>query len=376
MPASVEAARWEDTFARLLGSGYAPARVADQEFDLSSADHATVIELKASMTGARDLNAALFRLASYAASNAGVQRAVLVARLPKLSASRAHDEWRRLTAMLRPSIMKKLALVALASDEDVILPAGDPELARLATAAREAARGTESRAAHHAWAPWSSRNYEVWKVLLGAWLRSEAPVAIQELARRSGASHPTISAVLSRLESTGELERTRSRAARLTGLPRASLAEILLLGDRLRSTVHYHDGSGRPPDAKRLLDRITKKAPPDVAVGGVAAARFYTPSFDLHGLPRVQLTIAQGASLEWLVQVDPALQRTPGLAGAPIPLLMVHRLARPEPSFEHDPATHTTFADPAEVLLDLYELRLAEQADDFVRTMRARKQTR
>jgi hypothetical protein len=51
-------------------------------------------------------------------------------------------------------------------------------------------------------------------------------------------------------------------------------------------------------------------------------------------------------------------------------MLVVHRLRRRDPRFEHADSG-ALFADPAEVLLDLHELRLVDQADEFVRAMRA-----
>ncbi len=66
---------------------------------------------------------------------------------------------------------------------------------------------------------------------------------------------------------------------------------------------------------------------------------------------------------------DPALVEAPLSAGGPSPALVVHKLRRPEPRFVRSRQKQHVFADPADVLLDLHELRLIEQADDFISTM-------
>ena len=207
-------------------------------------------------------------------------------------------------------------------------------------------------------------------MLLDAWLRCEPPLPLHELERRSGASYPAVAATLRRLDAVGELERTTSRSAGFTTAPRKTLAEVLALGEQLRETHRFIDSSGGAPNTADLVRRIAAKAGATVALGGVEGARHYVRAFDLNGLPRVDVTVLAQDELAWVKKVDPALVEAPLSAGGPSPALVVHKLRRPEPRFVQSNKQHV-FADPAEVLLDLHELRLIEQADDFISTMRA-----
>jgi hypothetical protein len=95
------------------------------------------------------------------------------------------------------------------------------------------------------------------------------------------------------------------------------------------------------------------------------------PSFDLNGLPRIDLTIAEDVDdiAKLLKKIDPALAPTQPTPDGRAPLV-VHRLRRRDARF--DRGDGVMFADPAEVLLDLPELRLVDQADELVRSLRAR----
>jgi hypothetical protein len=66
-------------------------------------------------------------------------------------------------------------------------------------------------------------------------------------------------------------------------------------------------------------------------------------------------------------RLDPALERSSSAENA---VLVIHPLLRPHDLFERAPRRDLPFADPAETLLDLHELRLHEQADAFVRALR------
>ena len=361
--------RWERALAEQLGGGWVASRSPQRDYgaDLVSADGKHAITTKHSIGGARDLHASLTQLAVYVREHPEVHRATFVVRLPRMSAERALHEWQQVNSVLRPDLCRRLALVAVAPDGDVVVP-DDTETRSIAAHVHRLLDGVTPVHAHAggAWR-WSRKSYEVWKVLLGAWLRREAPLPLHEIQRRSGASYPSVSILLDRLESFDELERTSNRSATLTALPRRSLGEVVALGDGLRETHHFVDRTGRSPDARDLVRRITAKAR-DTALGGVEAARYYMPNFNLNGHPRIDVTVGAEADLSWVKMVDPALAETPPSSGASAPLV-VHRLRRPEANFTRTPKG-ATFADPAEVLLDLHDLRLTEQADEFVHAVR------
>ena len=60
--------------------------------------------------------------------------------------------------------------------------------------------------------------------------------------------------------------------------------------------TYFADTSGRPSDPQALLRRIGAKAPAELAVGGVMAARHWDRDFDLHGIPRWQFLARPGIS--------------------------------------------------------------------------------
>jgi hypothetical protein len=104
-----------------------------------------------------------------------------------------------------------------------------------------------------------------------------------------------------------------------------------------------------------------------VYIGGVAAARHYYPRFDLNGLPRLDLVTTSEVGVDWLRKLDPALRPTNDPARSPV--LVVH----PTEDLVDGSEESSPWADPVETLLDLHELRLGDQAEDFVRALRPRQ---
>ena len=144
-------------------------------------------------------------------------------------------------------------------------------------------------------------------------------------------------------------------------MPRRTLAELVVLSPELPADGVLRDASGRERDTVDLLWRVSTRAPRGVQIGGVAAARHYMPTLNLNGLPRLDVTVDRSARVGWWQQIDPALTRVG--PEAPSPLLVVHETLRPA-------VTGEPYASPAETMLDLYALRLDEQAEDLAKTLR------
>ncbi len=358
----------EATFAAGVADRYAAA-ARELGYDCLSTDGRRAIELKFALHGVRDLDAAVTQLALALTRSPGLDRMTLLAHVGRLNAERVRAEWERVLAVLRPEVADRMALVALAVDGVVLEPRGDDELAWLAAKLR----GAMTSGAHDASRAvdsvfWTGKSFDVWMVLLDAWLRCEAPLAIGDIAKRSGCSHPTVTATLRRLMAHGELTRTSSRRAGFVQLPRGSLGEVLVLSDGLRGTQRFVDGSGRPEPID-LARRIRERAPKDIAIGGVVAARHYAPNFDLNGLPRIDVTTRRDGDVSaWVSAIDPALRRATLREKSPV--LVVHHSRRAAVFDDADTPEGRVMASPAETLLDLYDLRLTEQADDFARSLR------
>ena len=327
--------------------------------DFASADRRTIIEVKEGQGGARDLYAAVAQLAM-SANASGADRAILLIRGARMSATGIREEWNRLMTVVAPDIANRMCLVVVLDGKPFSIPE-DPYL-------RELGLRALSTAGSHARSLRADRSFEVLRVLLSRWLLRQGPMSIKALQAQTGRSHPTVSKGLSSL--AGVLDRKRDRSVALHSFPSEAWSQLLALSPRVRQTMAFVDQSGRGADPARLLERLMRLHPPGIAVAGVVAARHWHADFDLEGLPRLDLSIhAPEGSMDadFVSRLDPALAPAP--RGAP-PALTLHAVPRAVSLFVADAAGRLPWADPVEVLLDLHELRLVEQADEFVRALR------
>lgn len=314
-----------------------------------------LVKLGLRFQGLRDLYAAAVRLAQALAGRPDVKTAALAVRLPRVSDERLRREWRSLREVLRPALAARLALVSL-GPRPWSEPA-DPELLRAVAALRLPEAPAERPPSAAAVTP---KFFDVLKVLLEHRLVRKGPIRIGELLDRCGCSYPTAADVLRRLEERGELARRPGRRVELTAFPRRTWGEVLALSGSLRRARFYADRTGRPANPLALVRRLAGLGAPGVAVGGVLAARHWDPGFDLHGLPRLDLTVHGG----WdVAALDPALAPA-GRGEAAV--VAVHPLARKEPLFGTSKKGPLPVADPVETLLDLHELGLDAQAEALI----------
>jgi hypothetical protein len=313
--------------------------------------------------GMRDLHAAFLRLALGLKDTP--KKDSLWLNAPSVSGGRIRFEWSRFRDVLTDSIGERLKLVALAGDDLVSDPDLD-ERDRVAARAYLVSRARPSAPAVDLERSAPTRKFfEVWKVLVNAWFQKERPLALGELARRAGTSSPTLANALERIRRRNELATTRNRPVALETFPRRTLSEILALSESLRRPRHYVDASGRPPDPVALLKILSSRAPKGVAVGGVTAARFYNRKFDLNGLPRLDVVAQIGVGDDWLRDLNPALKLVS--SSGPSPVLVVHPVSDVSPTAGPAEYRGVAIASPVETLLDLFELRLADQAEEMIR---------
>jgi hypothetical protein len=319
------------------------------------------------LQGRRDLVAALVQLADWQRQQPEDERTLWTS-VPKMTRTRVAQEWTRFRQVIRPEIADHLGLVVLAKDGPwTALSLEDADKAAEEARALLPTFKPPQQAERTEWSAPTPKFFSVWKVLLRAWLKNEGPLTAIEIGARSDSSSPTVAAALSRLRRRDEIPNVRNQPVELVAFPRATLREILALSDSLRRPHRYVDASGRPPDPERLLKSILEHRPHGVSIGGVAAARHYYPRFDLNGLPRLDLVTTPDAGVDWLRKLDPALRPTNDPARSPV--LVVHPTDRLVDASEES----SPWADPVETLLDLHELRLGDQAEDFVRSLRHRQ---
>lgn len=338
---------------------------SDAGFDFATPDLHTILQLKVSSTGPlRGLAARATQLA-LAASLPTVKRAIVAWWSASFSPQEIGSEWERVLSVFSPEIKIKLQLVLVSPANDVISPVDD--LGRqVAVALRHAAAAVPDQLTVSR----PDLSYEVLKILLLRWLRGDPPIAMGELQAQTGLTHPTVG---KRIRELGpDIERTPNRSVRLRAFPTRAWAELVALSLRVRQTVGFEDRSGRSGDLSALVGRIQRQRPSNVALGGVVGARHWQPEFDLVGIPRVDLELHAplgNADLRFVSRIDPALMPArPEVA----PVLAVHVVIRAASLFEGSERA-LPWADPVEILLDLYQLKLHKQADDFIRFWRKQR---
>lgn len=317
----------------------------------------------AQVRGTRELRSAFVDLSLRAAKTEIGPRGLLAVSAPLMTSARLHTEWESFTSLLRPDIASKLALVATGVDGVVALPK-EPLTEFVANLmGAPTARFSHARAFR-----WDRKRFEVFAVLFDAWLQREPAVSVTDLLLKAGVSYPTARVTLDALQQQyGIVERTRGRAATLSGWPRRALEELVPRLDELRASQLYVDASGRGTSPESLLARVLRRKP-DAAgiaavIGGVAAARHVWPGFDLNGTPRVDLTVPFGTAPEWLNAIDPALRSVPSSTAGGVILAVHHTHGLP--------TANAVWARPSTVVFDVFSLGLSAQAEDLIRRLRA-----
>lgn len=339
----------------------------DAGFDFATTDRRIIVQLKTTFTGPpRELAARATQLA-LACRSTGAQWAIIAWWSASFSAQGVGNAWKELLSVFSPDITTKLQLVLVSPSNEVIYPAnpfGEQIAAALRTAAAAVVVSPDQLAVSR-----PDRSYEVLKILLLRWLRGDPPISVGELQFQTGLTHPTVS---KRIRELGNLVgRTSNRSVKLQEFPARPWAELVALSPRMRQTAGFEDRSGRSGDLSALVARIQRQRPPHVALGGVIGARHWQPEFDLVGIPRVDLELHAPmgrADLRFVSRIDPAL--VPARTEV-APILAVHVVTRAVSLFEGH-GKSTPWADPVEILLDLHQLKLHKQADDFMRYWRKR----
>jgi hypothetical protein len=319
-----------------------------------------VIEAKGSLGGVRDLRASILQLAEYA-SRPSVREAWLLAAAHRMPGS-IRQAWLSALHALRPVIAKKLRLVAVNGDVVTTVPE-DPTLLELG---REIARLDR----HHRPAKPYDAYFDVLHVLLVRWLLNHGPIQMSELGATTGLSQPTIRAAVQRLGS--EVTKDSRRRVELNAFPRRSWGEMVALAARIRESQLFADTSGQPRPVEKLVERLSKRSPAGVALGGVLAARHWDPELDLEGVPRLDLCVHAPQAppgLSFVKQMDPALRPVDSTSPASV---AVHVVRRKTSLFDASGPERLPWADPVDTLLDLEELRLHAQAGELIRRLRAR----
>lgn len=328
----------------------------------------TVFEVLVETKDARRLRTTLMDLARVVSTSKKIRRVILVLEEPGITQSRLQEEWRGAASVIRPEIFRHLSAVIRQSGKWSGIP-GPPAASEVPLLeeilqhelSRRPAGASRSSEAH----------YEILRVLINRWMLGRGPLSIGSLMEISGASHPTVSRSVERLEHC--LTRHSDRSVELRIFPRDEWARLVAVSDDVRATVRFVDRSGQARSPESLLRRLSSLGRQDLAVGGVWGAKHHQPSLDLIGNPRLDLSIhsaRKAADLSFVESLDPALEKATRRDESPT--LVIHTIRRAESLFQ--PAENDlAWADPVECLLDLHEARLESQALGFLKSFPATK---
>jgi len=320
----------------------------------------------------RQLNATLMDLAVYLAKHPDEQ-VVLMLEEPEISQERFFSLEKEVSRVFKEAIREKLSWRIVKEDgrswdiwqSPATRPSGlfsreDTQeiLNRIRTSKPSAMRRP------------SDSYVEVLRVLLLHWIRQEGFQSKKSLQEGTGYSFQTVQKVLKELEPW--LQEDSAKSVKLVRFPEAAWNRMVNLSEKVRATSGYvaSDGDNRPVSV--MLKKLEKKDffKGRVAIGGVEAGRTYDRDFDLVGTPRLDLCVHHHKTFDtekMLRTLDPALR--PAEKGE-APHVVVHQLYRTRSFFRQEGGRF--WVDEVECLLDLYEMRLVEQANRMLRHFKER----
>jgi hypothetical protein len=332
--------------------------------DFLSQDGKIVVEVKSDPKGLRRFHEGILQLARCLLHRPEVKRGYLMIVSPRVSRDRLRKAWEETKDVFAPEISQRLAIAAVDREGQWIEPADGPvrpikellesqSLGQLAVSAKPEVAKPFARQKH----------LELLKVLLNRWILREGAISVGELTAQVGCVYPTAAQALKRLDERNYLLRRSNRSVELRRFPEKLWKELLVLSDTWRQPLRYADASGKRPDFPYLLRRLTRMKPPHMALGGVAAARYWHADFDLHGIPRIDLSVhvLQGRmDLDFMQKLDPALE--PVDRDDRSAAVVLHPLFRREPLYAIATESELPYADAVETVLDLHEMGLTAQA--------------
>jgi hypothetical protein len=307
----------------------------------------------------RRLRAAVTDLA-HIVSGHPKRRGILILDAPRITEARLLGEWSAMKSILRPEILRRLAMVISLEGTR------NPMVGRLSSLEDENVQTVIDHARqpnHRKPNRPAEAFFDILRVLMVHWIRKSGAITSKELSEQTGFTYPTIAAALEKLEP--HLRRHSDRRVELQSFPRDAWHRLVAQSGKVRSTQAYADRSGRPRPLDVLLNRLREQVHEEVAIGGVLGARHYVPGLDLVGAPRLDLVLRSnrmGNERDLVRRLDPALK--PAEQGEPAQVV-VHTLYRPVSFFVKD-RKGDRYADEAECILDLHDARLEQQAMEFL----------
>lgn len=301
----------------------------------------------------RDVRSALLALAYRVQADPTIREAVCVIVDSRLSAARLQEELDRLRSVLRPQIGERIHWLT-----DPGAAGHRPEAFRAWLAERIATERARGKA------PSLPPRQIVIAALAQLRLRDEPPVTVKRLQEMSGASYPTVAAVLKELTDKGWLEESHERGVRLRPLTAREWMDLAREHARLRTVQWFTDPTGlASPDqlAKRLAHlQESGELLRSIRIGGVLGAAQHFPALDITAAARLDVsTDADAAHLASML--DAGLR--PKTRPEQRVVLAVHASREPRPQ---PPAR---WAGELECLADLIEMGYTREAAEMAEQM-------
>ncbi len=343
----------------------------NNRFDYESAN--LIGEVKYGLRAVPLIRSAILQLADALSRNVAQQGFLLLVD-SYVSRKRINEEWALIQRILNPDIAERLNIY-LKRGERVNGWPRDPNeemSAHLIRAVKEASAEAGMRL------PKTDYFSVILKILLLNWLghSSQKPevMTMKRLGELAGCSYPTVASSIDRLK--GFLQHSYSEGIQLRRFPSEEWHSMILGADKIRTTQRLVDRSGQPRRPKFLMDRLAKMRLDYIGVGGVPGALAVYPDLNITGSPRLDICIhAPGkiADVDFVKKLDPALELTKDQME---PALVVLHFVRSEYSYFEQHLPGIKRAGWVECMLDLHEMRLGEQADEWLHQWIREKESR
>jgi len=333
----------------------------NSQFDYESAN--LIGEVKYRLRAVPLIRSAIFQL-SDALSQNGKQQGFLLLVNSSVSRKRINEEWLLIQSIINPDIANRIKIY-LKEGEKVYGWPENPDkgiLEHLSRAMKDESPEVGLRL------PQTDYFSVILKILLLNWLghssqKSEI-MTMKRLGELAGCSYPTVASSLDRLKNY--LTHSSNEGLQLRRFPHEQWHSMILGASKIRATQRFVDRSGQPRRPSFLLERLANMQLDHIGVGGIPAALAVYPDLNITGSPRLDICIhAPGkvADIAFIKQLDPALELTKDqMEPAQVNLHFV----RSEYSHFEQYLPGIKRASWVECMLDLHEMRLGEQADDWL----------
>jgi hypothetical protein len=330
-------------------------------FDYESAN--LIGEVKYGLRAVPLIRSAIFQLGDALSKNANQQGFLLLVD-SYVSRKRINEEWILIEKIINPDIARRIKIY-LKNGEKVHGWPENPDEATLTHLLR-AMRDESSEVGLRL--PKTDYFSVILKILLLNWLghTSQKPeiMTMKRLGELAGCSYPTVASSLDRLKNY--TKHSYNEGIQLRRFPNEEWHSMILDANKIRATQRFVDRSGQPRRPGFLLERLAKMQLDHIGVGGIPGALAVYPDLNITGSPRLDICIhAPGkvADIEFVKKLDPALEPTKDQME---PAQVVLHFVRSEYSCFEQHLRGIKRASWVECMLDLHEMRLGAQADEWL----------